>query len=62
MHVQTAASLRFEAFRDAVHHSDWRVEAINSASGDVFVRRPSAALLAQERATEYADLMNRTRN
>jgi hypothetical protein len=37
MHVQTAVSLQFEAFRDTVYPSDWRVEAINPASGDVFV-------------------------
>jgi hypothetical protein len=61
MHVQTAVSLQFEAFRDTVHPSDWRVEAINPASGDVFVA-VFCGPLAQERATEYADFMNNIRN
>jgi hypothetical protein len=61
MHAQAAVSLQFEAFRDTFHPSDWRVEAINSTSGDVFVAI-FCGPLTQERATEYADFMNDTRN
>ena len=57
MQVETVVSLHFEAFRDKVCPNDWRVEAINSKTGDVFVavfRGP----LAQARAAEYAISMN----
>ena len=49
MHVQTAVSLQFETFRDTVHPSDWRVEAINSTSGDVLWRSSAAPSLRNGR-------------
>lgn len=57
MQAETTVSLHFEAFRDKDYPSDWRVEAINSNTGDDFVaifRGP----LARERALEYANFQN----
>jgi hypothetical protein len=57
MQVETTVSLRFEAFRDKVRPAEWRVEAINSWTGDVFVA-VFCGPLAQARAAEYANSMN----
>jgi hypothetical protein len=57
MQVETAVSIHFEAFRDKVRPGDWRVEAINSNTGDVFVAVFSGPL-AQARAAEYANYKN----
>ncbi|MGA7920499.1 MAG: hypothetical protein WCA38_12625 [Candidatus Acidiferrales bacterium] len=59
MQVQTQSSLNFEAIRDKFRPTEWRVEAINTETGDVFVavfRGP----LARERAAEYAKFENET--
>ncbi|HEV2383386.1 MAG TPA: hypothetical protein VG206_26790 [Terriglobia bacterium] len=57
MQSQSAAepqkSLQYEAFQDKNSPPDWRVEGIDSKSGDVFVAIFPGAL-AQERAKEYA--------
>jgi hypothetical protein len=58
MQVETAVSLHFEAFRDRLRPSEWRVETINSRTGDVFVAI-FCGPLAQQRAMEYADFKNR---
>jgi len=57
MQVETTVSLRFEAFRDKVRPGEWRVEAVNSWTGDVFVA-VFCGPLAQARAAEYANSMN----
>ena len=57
MQVETVVSLHFEAFRDKFRPSDWRVEAMNSTTGDVFVA-VFCGPLAQARAAEYAEFMN----
>jgi hypothetical protein len=57
MQVETTVSLRFEAFRDKIHPGEWRVEAVNSWTGDVFVA-VFCGPLAQARAAEYANSMN----
>ena len=57
MQVETAVSLHFEAVRDRLRPSEWRVEAINSKTGDVFVAI-FCGPLAKERAEDYATLKN----
>ena len=57
MQAETAVSLNFEATRDKFRPSDWRVEAINSKNGDVFVAI-FCGPLAKERAEEYATFKN----
>ena len=37
MQAQIQSSLNFEAIRDKFRPTEWRVEAINSETGDVFV-------------------------
>ena len=57
MQTETAVAVRFETVRDKIHPSDWRVEAMNTRTGDVFVAifcGPSA----KERAEEYATFKN----
>ena len=61
MQAETAVSLHYEAVRDRVRPSEWRVEAINSKTGDVFVAI-FCGPLSRERATEYADFKNNARN
>jgi hypothetical protein len=56
MQVETAVSLRFEAVRDQINPSEWRVEAINT-TGDVFVAI-FCGPLAKERAEDYATIKN----
>jgi hypothetical protein len=51
-------SLLHEAFQDRLNPLDWKVEAINSEFGDVYVALFSGPL-AKERAIQYAELMNR---
>ena len=58
MQAQTAVSLHYEAIRDKFRPSEWRVEVINSRTGDVLVAIFSGSL-ARERANEYADFKNR---
>jgi hypothetical protein len=58
MQVETAASLRFEVIQDRLYPSDWRVEALNSKTGDIFVAI-FCGTLAKERAIEYADFKNK---
>jgi hypothetical protein len=58
MQAQTAVSLHYEAIRDKFRPSEWRVEVINSRTGDVLVAIFSGPL-ARERANEYADFKNR---
>ncbi len=55
MQAQTAASLQYEVFPDRDNPTDWRVEAIDSKAGDVYIAI-FAGPLARERATEYAKL------
>lgn len=61
MQGETVVSLHFEPFRDKVRPSDWRVEAVDSMTGDVFVAVFSGPL-AQARAAEYAGFMNNTQD
>ena len=56
MQLETVVSLHFEAVRDRLRPSEWRVEAINS-TGDVFVAI-FCGPLAKERAEEYANCKN----
>lgn len=49
--------MNYEGFRDKTGLSDWRVEAIDSKSGDVFVAI-FCGPLAKERALEYAAFKN----
>ena len=60
MHTQTAVSpaLKYEAVQDKRNPSEWRVEAIDIKSGDVFVTVFSGPS-AQDRANEYAAFKNR---
>ena len=58
MQVETAVAFRFEAIRDRLRPSEWRVEALNSKTGDVFVAI-FCGPLAQQRAVEYADFKNK---
>ena len=58
MQVETAVSFHFEAIRDRLRPSEWRVETINSRTGDVFVAI-FCGPLAQQRAVEYADFKNK---
>ena len=51
-----ATRLVYEAVQDQ-NPNDWRVEAIDTKTGDIFVAVFSGPL-AQERATEYADFKN----
>jgi hypothetical protein len=55
MQVQPAVvtPVRYVAFQDKISAADWRVEAIDSKAGDVFVAIFSGPL-AEERAVEYA--------
>jgi hypothetical protein len=55
MQAQTVIETRLthEVVQDKEHPNDWRVEAIDIKSGDVFVTIFSGPL-AKERATEYA--------
>jgi hypothetical protein len=57
MQTETAVSIHFEAFRDKLRPGDWRVEAVNSDTRDVFVAIFSGPL-AQARAAEYANFKN----
>jgi hypothetical protein len=58
MQARTAvAPLKYEAIKDKETQDTWRVEAIESASGDVFVATFSGPM-AEERALEYADFKN----
>jgi hypothetical protein len=57
MQPKTAVCLNFEAIRDKITPDDWRVEALNSRTGDVFVAIFSGPL-AKERAEEYARFKN----
>lgn len=50
-------SITHEIAQDTVASSDWRVEAIDSKSGDVFVAI-FCGPLAEERAREYAKFKN----
>jgi hypothetical protein len=61
MQAETAISLHFETIRDTIRPSEWRVEAVNSKTGDVFVAI-FCGPLAQERANEYANFKNNGRN
>ena len=61
MQTQTAAVLHFEVVRDQKYANEWRVEAIDTKTGDVFVAIFSGPL-AQERAKEYASFKNSSWN
>jgi len=62
MQAQTAvAPLRYEVVRDGETANFWRAEAIDSASGDVFVVMFSGPS-AEDRAKEYADFKNNINN
>ena len=60
MQAQSAATpaMQYEAFQDREKSADWRVEALDSKHGDVFVAI-FCGPLAQQRAKEYADFKNR---
>jgi hypothetical protein len=59
MQVQTApvSKISFQVIKDKNTPNDWRVEAIDSKSGDVFVAIFCGSL-AQDRAIEYAEYKN----
>jgi hypothetical protein len=58
MQAQTSVSpIVYESFQDRDNPSDWRVEAIDSKAGDVYIAI-FAGPLAQERAAEYAKFKN----
>ena len=57
MQAKTASELRYETFQDQKTPEYWRVEAVDSRSGDVFVAVFSGPL-ARDRATEYAAFKN----
>lgn len=56
--IALASALKFQAIRDNENPADWRVEAIDSKSGDVYVA-VFCGPLAEYRATEYANFKNR---
>lgn len=58
MQAQTAVSpIVYESFQNRDNASDWRVEAIDSKAGDVYIAT-FAGPLARERADEYAKFKN----
>jgi hypothetical protein len=59
MQAQTApeTKLQFVAIQDKDTYVEWRVEAVDIKSGDVFVAVFNGPL-AHERAVEYADFKN----
>jgi hypothetical protein len=60
MQVQTAPAtkLQYSSIQDKEFQEEWRVEALDMRSGDVFVAVFSGPL-AKDRANEYADFKNR---
>ena len=52
-----ALALQYKALQDKAASMEWRVEAIDSKSGDVFVAI-FCGPLAETRANEYADFKN----
>jgi hypothetical protein len=59
MQAQTAVAkaLQHKAIKDKENPSDWRVEALDSKAGDVYVAIFSGPL-AEQRAIEYAKFKN----
>jgi hypothetical protein len=53
-----AVEVEYEVLQDKLNPSDWRVEHIDTKSGDCFVTIFSGPL-ARERALEYARFKNR---
>lgn len=63
MQAQTAIApaVRHQAFRDKESPSDWRVEALDSKAGDVYITI-FVGPLAEKRALEYADFKNHSKS
>jgi hypothetical protein len=59
--MQIKTAVRYEALQDRDNRSDWRVEGIDSQAGDVYIAI-FAGPLAEQRASEYADFKNNSRN
>jgi hypothetical protein len=57
MQAKTATEIRCEAFQDQIQPAYWRVETIDSQSGDAFVAVFSGPR-AEDRASEYAAFKN----
>jgi hypothetical protein len=58
MQAKTAIALRYEVIQDKMASGFWRVEAIDTTCGDVFVAIFSGPL-AEDRAKEYAAFKNK---
>jgi hypothetical protein len=59
MQAKTAIALHYEVVQDKMASGFWRVEAVDTASGDVFIAIFSGPL-AEDRAKEYASLKNKS--